>query len=101
MCGRFVSLNKKKIIEKSFNISKSKNLKSLCIGYKNSDLKIISHKFIKCEQKVKFLLNNNCYSFSTQLIGKIQIKNIIEPRATPVCGIQSKISSAPWLLSAS
>ena len=26
---------------------------------------------------------------------KIQIKNIIEPTATPVCGIQSKISSAP------
>ena len=69
--------NDSNVSKKIKNISKSKNLKSLSIGYKNSDLKIISHKFINCEQKIKFLLNNNCYSFSTGLIGKIQIKNIL------------------------
>ncbi len=59
------------------NISNSKNLKSFTIGNKNADLKIISHKFLGFEQKIKFLFNNNIYSFSTKLIGKIQIKNLI------------------------
>ncbi len=59
------------------NISTSKKLKNLNIGYKNSDLKIISHKFVNHEQEIKFLLKNKTYSFSTNLIGKVQIKNIL------------------------
>ena len=69
--------NDSNISKKLENISSSKGLKSLSIGYNNSDLKIVSHKFINCEQKVKFLINNNFYIFSTKLIGKIQIKNIL------------------------
>ena len=46
MCGRFVSLNKKKIIEKSFNISKSKNF--LDKSYNVSP-----------GQKINVILNNN------------------------------------------
>ena len=58
-------------------ISNSRNLKSFIVGNKNADLKIVSHKFLGSEQKVKLLFNNNIYSFSTSLIGKIQIKNLI------------------------
>ncbi len=58
-------------------ISTLRKLKSLNIGYKNSDLKIVSHKFVNYEQKIKFLMNNKIYSFSTKLIGKIQIKNVL------------------------
>ena len=59
------------------NISISRNLKTLSLGNKNSHLKIVDHKFMNCEQKVKFLFKNNIYDFSTKLIGKIQIKNIL------------------------
>ena len=59
------------------NIATLKKFENLNIGYKNSNLKIISHKFLNCKQKIKFLLNNHIYNFSTDLIGKIQIKNIL------------------------
>ena len=41
---------------------------------KNSNLKIIKHKFIDNKQEVKFIFKNNEYFFVTNLIGKIQIK---------------------------
>ncbi len=58
------------------HISTSKELKSLNIGYKGSNLKILSHKFFNYEQKLKFSFNKKIYKFSTNLIGKVQIKNI-------------------------
>jgi len=58
-------------------ISKNKNLKKLSIGSSNSNLKIIDHKFTNFEQKIKFLYKNKTYNFSTRLIGKVQIKNLI------------------------
>ena len=59
------------------NISIKKNLNSITIGSKNSDLKIINHKFIGNKQEITFIFNKHIYSFKTDLIGKIQIKNLI------------------------
>ena len=65
------------IAKKIKNISKRKKLKTLTIGSNNSDLKIIEHKFINLDQQVKFLYKNRTYKFSTKLIGRVQIKNLI------------------------
>ena len=65
------------ITKKIKSISKNKNLKTLSIGSKTSNLKIIEHKFVNMEQQIKFLYNYRIYSFSTSLIGKVQIKNLM------------------------
>ena len=65
------------IAKKIKKIIKKNNFKPLSIGYANSNLKIIDHKFIGSEQHVQFLYKNNIYKFSTNLIGKIQIKNLL------------------------
>ena len=59
------------------SISTKKKLNSITIGKKNSDLKIINHRFVGNEQETKFTFNNNTYSFKTGLIGRIQIKNLV------------------------
>ncbi len=59
------------------SISIKKKLNSITIGKKNSDLKIINHKFIGSKQEITFIFKNHTYSFKTDLIGKIQIKNLI------------------------
>ncbi len=58
-------------------IAIKKKLNTFTIGGKNSDLKITSHKFIGNKQYVVFIFKKNKYSFETNLIGKIQIKNLI------------------------
>ena len=65
------------ITKKIKSISKNKNLKTLSIGSKTSNLKTIEHKFVNMEQQIKFLYNDRIYSFSTSLIGKVQIKNLL------------------------
>jgi len=65
------------IAKKIKSISKNKNLKTLSIGSNNSNLKIIDHKFVNLNQQIKFLYKNKIYNFSTKLIGKVQIKNLI------------------------
>ena len=72
------------IFDKDLNIAKkikkiaiNKNLKTISIGSNNSDLKIIDHKFVNLNQQIKFLYKKKIYNFSTTLIGKIQIKNIL------------------------
>ncbi len=65
------------ITKKIKSISKNKNLKTLSIGSKTSNLKTIEHKFVNMEQQIKFLYNDRIYSFSTSLIGKVQIKNLM------------------------
>ncbi len=67
-------LNIKKKIKK---IIKTNNFKSLSIGSNNSDLTIIEHKFVGFKQYVKFLYKNNIYNFKTELVGKVQIKNLL------------------------
>jgi len=58
-------------------ISKKNNLKKLSLGIKNSNLKIIDHKFLNDDQKVTFSLNNKIHNLSTKLIGSVQIKNLL------------------------
>jgi len=65
------------IAKKIKSVSKKNKIKTLSIGSKNSNLKIIDHKFINLEQQIKFLYKNKFYNFSTKLIGKVQIKNLI------------------------
>ena len=66
-----------KITKKIKNISKNKNFKILSIGKNSSNLRIIDHKFINLDQQIKFLYKNKVYTFSTKLIGKVQIKNLL------------------------
>ena len=83
----FKKLMKKKslaIYDDELNISailrkicKSKNTKRFTIGNKKSNLTITNHQFLKDEQKIIFKFKNKKYSFSTKLIGKIQIKNLL------------------------
>ena len=65
------------ISSKLKKVSKKNNLKSLILGSEKSNLKIIDHKYVKGEQKIVFSLNNKTYKFTTDLIGKIQIKNLL------------------------
>ena len=57
-------------------ISTKKKLKSYKIGKKESDIIIKKHSYFGSSQKVEFTFKKKLYSFSTNLIGKIQIKNI-------------------------
>ncbi len=66
-----------KIVKKIKDIAKNKNLQTISIGSNNSDLKIIEHKFMNLDQQIKFLYKSKIYKFSTKLIGKVQIKNLI------------------------
>ncbi len=65
------------ISSKLKKISKKNNIKKLSLGLKNSSLNIIDHKFVNLQQKVTFLFNKKIFHFSTDLIGKIQIKNLL------------------------
>ena len=50
------------------NISIKRKLNPITIGEKDSNLKIIKHKFIENKQEVKFIFKNNEYFFVTNLI---------------------------------
>ncbi len=79
------------IVKKIKSISKKNNLEILSIGKKNSNLKIIEHKFVNLNQQIKFLYKNRIYSFSTKLIGKVQIKNLMMSiLAATKCNINMK-----------
>ena len=67
-------INYSKILKK---ICKNKNLKSLTIGKKNSNLIIKKHEYFGNLQIVEFEFNKKKYSFTTNLIGKIQVKNLL------------------------
>ena len=58
------------------NISKIKKLKTIFLG-KNEDLQILDISKFKDLQLVKFKFNNKVYSFTTKLIGKTQIINLL------------------------
>ena len=59
------------------SISKKNKLRSIAIGRKKCDLNISQHKFIGRKQEVLFNFNNHNYSFKTDLIGEVQIKNLL------------------------
>ncbi len=59
------------------NIVRKKKLKYYTFGNDKSDVKIVDHKFIGSKQKVIFSFKNQKYNFETNLIGTIQIKNLL------------------------
>ena len=67
---------------RGFNVFRSDTFKIslafcwLVISKKNSDLRIINHRFTGNKQEIKFIYNNRTYSFKTSLIGEIQIINL-------------------------
>ncbi len=60
-------------------ISRLKKLKLLTVYSKNSDLELISHKYFNDQQiiEVKLKSNKKIIRFKLNLIGKIQIKNVL------------------------
>ncbi len=81
--------NELKLASNLNKITKSNNIKKFTIGRANSSLEILEHQFLKDEQKVIFKFNNKKYSFSTKLIGRVQIKNLL---MAIMAAINSKIS---------
>ena len=67
-------ISQSKILKK---ICIKKNLKSLTIGKKNSNLLIKKHEYLGNFQKIEIEFNKQKYSFTTNLIGKIQVKNLL------------------------
>ena len=63
--------------EKIKNISVKRKLNISTIQNEKSSLKIISHKYLNEKQLILIKYKNNFYNFKTNLIGKIQIKNIL------------------------
>ena len=60
---------------KKISLNKQLNLKT--IGNEGSTLSIINHEYMDEKQIIKIKYKNNYYSFKINLIGKIQIKNIL------------------------
>ena len=58
-------------------IAKRKKLNLFSIGHSDSSLKIISTNTLNNFQHVKFSYQNKIYQFKTNLIGKIQIMNLM------------------------
>ena len=81
--------DKLKIASNLNRITKSNKIKKLTIGSSASSFVILNHQFLKDEQKVIFKFNNKKYSFSTKLIGRVQIKNLL---MAIMAAINSKIS---------
>ena len=59
------------------NISSRRKLHLTTVANDKSALKIILHRYFENKQLVKIKYKNNYYNFETNLIGKIQIKNIL------------------------
>ena len=81
--------DKLKIASNLNRITKLNKIKKLTIGSSASSFVILNHQFLKDEQKVIFKFNNKKYSFSTKLIGRVQIKNLL---MAIMAAINSKIS---------
>ena len=64
-------------VKKLNNISKKRKLKKYNFGNQNSFMKIVSIQKFNDERKVEFYIDSKLYSFTTSLIGKIQIKNLL------------------------
>ena len=60
---------------KKISLKKKLNLKT--IGFEKGDLSIVNHEYINEKQIIKIKYKNNFYIIETNLIGKIQIKNLL------------------------
>ena len=58
-------------------ITINKKLKLYALNYKKNDIKIISHSFKGETQLIKIKINNSKYDLNLNLIGKIQLKNVL------------------------
>ncbi len=63
--------------EKIKNIAKKKKFNIKTISNNKSNISIISHKYFEGKQLIEIKYKNKIYQFKTNLIGKIQIKNIL------------------------
>ena len=70
-------------------ITRLKKIKKFTVGTGKSNFSIIDHQFLKDEQKIKFEFESKEYSFTTKLIGRVQIKNLV---MAIMAAIKSKIS---------
>ena len=59
------------------SIASKRNMNIKTISNHNSNLSIISHKYYEGKQLVKIKYKDKIYKFQTDLIGKIQLKNIL------------------------
>ena len=59
------------------NIAKKKNLKTSIIGKNECDFSITGHNFFGNKQQVKFLHKRKEFYFETDLIGRLQINNLM------------------------
>ena len=64
-------------IKKIKNISIKKNINLSLIFNKGKGIELISHKYVKEKQILKVLFGNKKFEITLNLIGKIQIKNIL------------------------
>ena len=75
--GIVISDNEIPQFKKIGEISNKNNLKLRSISTKNSDLQLISHHFENENQNLIIKYKNKFYKFRLNLIGKIQVKNIL------------------------
>ncbi len=78
-----------KISPKLSRITKLNKIEKFTIGNTKSSFEILDHQFLKNEQKILFRFNKKKYSFSTKLIGRVQIKNLL---MAIMAAMKSKIS---------
>ncbi len=69
--------NELKISSNLNKIVKLNKIKKLTLGNTKSSFPIIDHQFLKDEQKITFRFDKKKYSFSTKLVGRAQIKNLL------------------------
>ena len=81
--------DKLKISSNLNKICQINKTKKFTLGGNKSYVQLIDHKYLKDEQKITLKYENKIYSFSTKLIGKIQIKNLL---MAMMAAIKSKIS---------
>ncbi len=70
-------------------ITQYNKIKKLTLGNTKSSFTVIDHQFLKDEQKITFTFNKRTHSFSTKLIGRVQIKNLL---MAIMASMKSKIS---------
>ena len=75
--GNVITDNEIPQFKKIGAISNRNNLKLKCISTKKSDLQLISHHFENENKNLIIKYKNKFYKFRLNLIGKIQVKNIL------------------------
>ena len=71
------------------NICEKNKINKLTVGKDKGNIVIKSHSIINNNQKIEFSLDNKHYYFTTQLIGKVQVKNLL---MSVIAAHKSKIS---------